>query len=163
MGPELSHPHYRYELRREWMGAGGIVNFIMLNPSTADDIMDDPTIRKCCGFAKRWGYRGIVVTNLFAMRATHPSELLKVSPKVAIGERNDGFLQVHAWASQAIVCAWGDSGRWYGRASEVAAALSSFDLGCIGMTHGRQPLHPCRAAYTSAPEVFRIASATRSA
>lgn len=67
--------NHRYTLRRDWLGVGGIVNFIMLNPSTADEIFNDPTIRKCIGFAKRWGFSGLVVTNLFAFRATDPADL----------------------------------------------------------------------------------------
>ena len=68
---------YRYSLTRKWEAWKGTVNFIMLNPSTADAQEDDPTIRRCIGFAKAWGYGGIVVTNLFAYRATNPKELKK--------------------------------------------------------------------------------------
>src|ERR1700744_1291942 len=85
--------NHRFTLMRNWMGSGEIVNFVMLNPSTADDKFDDPTIRKCCGFAKRWGYSGIIVTNLFAFRATDPKDLHALIKQgrmeYAIGHGND--------------------------------------------------------------------------
>lgn len=67
---------YRYQLSRIWDESKPIVLFIMLNPSTADANEDDPTIRRCIGFAKSWGYGGLMVGNLFGLRATNPKELL---------------------------------------------------------------------------------------
>lgn len=64
---------YRYTLWREWIGGEGFVQFIGLNPSTATDTEDDPTIRRCINYAKSWGYGGMCMTNLFAYRATLPS------------------------------------------------------------------------------------------
>lgn len=153
---------YRYTLRRSWLGTGGVLNFIMLNPSTADDVFDDPTIRKCIGFAKRWGFSGLVVTNLFAFRATDPAELrqlAKMDYAKAVGE-SDGHLIAEASQAAAVVCAWGDHGTLYGRDEDVLnRVLPTVTMGCIGRTKSGNPLHPSRTAYTSAPEVFRLAAA----
>src|SRR5581483_9586135 len=96
---------YRYSLAR-FFGDGGVVNFIMLNPSTADAETDDPTIRRCLGFAKAWGYGTLVVTNLFAYRATDPAELAKAGDPV--GPDNDTRLWSEAQLSDLVVCAWGN-------------------------------------------------------
>jgi len=66
---------YRYQLVRQWVDGQGCCVFIGLNPSTADHRNDDPTIRRCMGFARRWGYQKMVMINLFAYRTPHPAEL----------------------------------------------------------------------------------------
>lgn len=154
--------NHRYELRREWIGNGGIVNFIMLNPSTADDKFDDPTIRKCCGFAKRWGYRGITVTNLFAFRATDPKELkalAKSDYSLAIGGgENNCRIAAEAWKSDLIVIAWGANAAWCtDRVNEVLGTVLPFDrpIHMIGMTQSGHPIHPCMAPYTDVPMLYR--------
>lgn len=118
---------YRYRLARIWddKNARRAV-FVMLNPSTADASIDDPTIRKCIGFARQWSqqnverrigeiggpdhrFGGIVVVNLFGLRATNPAELMKADDP--IGSENDDYIRKEAWAAAAadslIVCAWG--------------------------------------------------------
>jgi hypothetical protein len=82
---------YRYALWREWDAAKPCVLFIGLNPSSADDRRDDPTIRRCTGFARRWGFGRLAVGNLFALRTPHPSQLRRVPSPV--GPRNDRWLQ----------------------------------------------------------------------
>jgi hypothetical protein len=137
---------YRYQLSRNWNGAGKIVNFIMLNPSTADDRQDDATIRRCIGFAKLWGFSGLTVTNLFAMRATDPRALLEVPPETAVGTANDEMIGFHAEMADAVVLAWGD---WEmcGRDVHVLRIVQGCPLFCIGMTKSGNPLHPVRAPY----------------
>ncbi len=81
---------YRYVLERRWGQGDNMINFVLLNPSTADESIDDPTIKGCIQFAKNWGYDGFYVTNLFAFRATDP-KVLKKAPK-PIGEDNDRYL-----------------------------------------------------------------------
>ena len=78
---------YRYTLTRVWSLERGLVLFVGLNPSTADAERDDPTVRRCVGYARRWGFGGVLVANLFAYRATDPRDLLAVS--YPIGPRND--------------------------------------------------------------------------
>jgi hypothetical protein len=150
---------HRYILSRTWnVQKRGCVNFIMLNPSTADDVFDDATIRRCVGFAKRWGFSGLVVTNLFAFRATDPKDLERmaaVDPVRAIGEENDDTIQRCARHADAIVCAWGNGGSLHGRDLKVASSLlDEYDLRCIRKSKLGMPVHPVREAYTDAPIMF---------
>jgi hypothetical protein len=151
--------NHRYVLRRDgWLGNGGIVNFIMLNPSTADDVFDDATIRRCIGFAKRWGFSGLVVTNLFAYRATQPKDLMTLvghNAGLAIGDDNAEHLDREARNAKLIVCAWGDNCDVLpNRAVDVIATLRAYDLYCIRKTKKGNPAHPVREPYTDAPEPF---------
>lgn len=102
---------YRYWLRRIWDDTKPTLLFCMLNPSTADGDVDDPTIRKCIGFATRMGYGAIVVVNLFAYRATNPLALHRnISSKglgYVIGPDNYGHLRVSFADHDQCVCAWG--------------------------------------------------------
>jgi hypothetical protein len=145
------------------MGNGGVVNFIMLNPSTADDQFDDPTIRRCVGFAKRWGYCGLVVTNLFAYRATDPKDLKALlntngGLRMAVGEENASHLDREAKMAHAVVCAWGDNCSMLpGRAKDVTLMLRFFDLYCIRLSKTGNPVHPVREAYTDAPVLWKTA------
>ena len=131
---------YRYQLTRRW-GGGEILPFVMLNPSTADADVDDPTIRRCMGFARREGADGIIVLNVYALRATDPKELAK-SPD-PFGPENDAALsQLARCASRSrIVCAWGAHGGGSNR--HIALLMSSgASLVCLGMTKNGHPRHP---------------------
>ena len=99
--------NYRYQLERVWDNAKPKVMFIMLNPSTADGKLNDPTIRRCMAFAQSWGYGGLMVGNLFAYRSTSPTELLKVNDPV--GSKNCSHLNWMAYQCEIIVFAWGNS------------------------------------------------------
>ena len=152
--------NHRFVLRRDWIRTRlRIVNFIMLNPSTADEVFDDDaTIRRCIGFAKTWGFTGIVVTNLFAFRATDPEDLRRLiltNPALAIGEGNDEYLRREAETAEAVVCAWGDnSGLLPHRSLDVVFMLRHMDLLCIRTTKKGNPAHPVRERYTNTPELF---------
>lgn len=97
---------YRYELTRVWDKDRREVVFLMLNPSTADALADDRTIEKCCRFARRWGWGGIRVYNLFAWRATDPDQLSGVEDP--IGPENDGYI-FRGTRNRPVVAAWGSS------------------------------------------------------
>lgn len=99
---------YRYNLRRVWEPALPCVAFVMLNPSTANAENDDPTIRKCIGFAERWGYGGFDVVNLFAWRSTQPDVLLDVPDPV--GPDNPRYLAEAMKCSAKLICGWGKHG-----------------------------------------------------
>jgi hypothetical protein len=151
--------NHRFTLRREWLGEKrSIVNFIMLNPSTADDVFDDATIRRCIGFSKHWGFTGLVVTNLYAYRATDPMDLkalISKNPHLAIGEGNDATIAKEAATACMVVCAWGDKGDMlFHRDLDVISQLRAFDLKCIRRTAKGNPAHPVRERYTDHPAPF---------
>lgn len=107
---------YRYTLSRKW-GEGGTCCFVMLNPSTADADVDDPTIRRCMRFAASWGYGELVVVNLFAFRSPSPTEMKRqFSP---IGSKNDEWIQDAVLRSKVVVCAWGKDGAFLNRGERV--------------------------------------------
>lgn len=94
---------YRYLLTRRWSDGPPLV-FVMLNPSTADALVDDPTIRRCRDFARREGFAGLTVVNLFALRSPHPRDLLpSVDP---VGGNVDALINVIPWAERVVV-GWG--------------------------------------------------------
>ena len=95
---------YRYRLGRMWGPVGGVV-FVMLNPSTADATQNDPTIRRCLGFARREGWGSLDVVNLFGLRATNPAEL--AAHPDPVGPRNDAAIGDAIHAADAVICAWG--------------------------------------------------------
>lgn len=149
---------HRLSLSREWIGTGGTVNWIMLNPSTADWQFDDPTIRKCIGFSRRWGFWRMTVTNLFTFRATDPNDLkvlVQCDYARAVGYADAALIQ-YSKEADMTVCAWGNHGDIAGRANDVLCrVIPEGDLYCIGKTKGGNPVHPCRASYTDKPEKFR--------
>lgn len=108
---------YRYTLWRWFRPGNRYVNFICLNPSTADETNDDPTVRRCINFAKDWGYDGLCVTNIFAYRATIVANM-KAHP-TPVGPENDMKLVAVAKEADLIICAWGQHGQFLGRSQEV--------------------------------------------
>lgn len=132
---------YRYELIRRW-GADPMLEFVMLNPSTADAEVDDPTIRRCIGFARLWGYGGIVVRNLYAYRATDPEVLVNVDDP--IGPKNRAYLGNNI--AHCTIVAWGANpaavGWWNGYPYNITAALKRPRLYCLGVNSNGSPKHP---------------------
>ena len=129
---------YRYRLSRSWLMGEGTVLFIMLNPSTADAETDDPTIRRCIGFARRWGFRALAVGNLFALRATDPRELKRVADPV--GPDNDEHLLAMAEAAAATIAAWGQFGVYLQRERHVRQMIGGLEH--LGLTKQGYPRHP---------------------
>lgn len=161
---------YRYTLWREWnTGAllhcsegtplkprDAYIQWIGLNPSTADETKDDPTIRRCIAFSKAWGYGAMCMTNLFAWRATDPELMKAQASPVGEGMSNDGWLKAIADAAGLIVCAWGRSGNFQQRGNEIIRLLSerghsrklhALRLLCDGLT----PEHPLYLPKTLTP------------
>ena len=132
---------FRYRLTRRW-GEGKALVFIMLNPSTADETVDDPTIRRCIGFAKSNGFNAIDVVNLFAFRATNPSDLKKAG--YLIGELNDSHIKEAALQGAKIVYAWGDNARGLARPIVVDALIRSLNIHpyVLKLTTKNIPSHP---------------------
>ncbi|MBL8224715.1 MAG: DUF1643 domain-containing protein [Chromatiales bacterium] len=129
---------YRYALWRIWDPAAGTVNFIGLNPSTADEQIDDPTIRRCIGFARDWGYGGLVMTNLFAFRATEPA-VMKAAEE-PVGPDNDVRIAECARKAAVVIAAWGQHGSHRGRDRFVRGQIAR--LHYLRLTKGGHPGHP---------------------
>jgi hypothetical protein len=145
---------YRYRLSRTWGSSGTHATWIMLNPSTADALEDDPTIRRCISFTKAWGLDGLVVVNLFALRATDPHELARHPDPV--GPANDQFIRdaVSPWS--VVVAAWGAHKIAAARTRAVLGILTAGagTVGCLGVTKGGAPRHPLYVPASQALETF---------
>ena len=149
---------YRYSLERRISGVTGpSLCWLMLNPSTADAVNDDPTIRKVCGFTRRAGYGAAVVVNLFAWRATDPRDLRKELAR-AEGTRNRNAVLSAAARSDAVVCAWGATPWARAQAQRVLGWLEAHPekrvrLLHLGAAKAGAPLHPLMLAYAAHPLV----------
>ena len=141
--------HYRYTLTRRWSSRKTVM-FIGLNPSTADASEDDPTIRKCIRFARDWEFGQLVMTNLFAFRATNPKEMITQSDPV--GEFNDAHLHSLASKADLIVAAWGTRGVHLGRDQVIRRSIPN--LHHIGLTRHGHPRHPLYVKATAKPQPF---------
>lgn len=137
---------YRYRLWRQWTPGRRVV-WIMLNPSTADASLDDPTIRRCMGFTKEWGIGGIEVINLFALRSSSPKDLLTHGSPMGI--HNDHIIMEALCTAKVVsgnvIAAWGAlKPRFVKRALHVVAMCTEvgIDLLCLGQTKGGHPRHP---------------------
>jgi hypothetical protein len=140
-GAELSAcKKYRYSLWRIWGNTANpkCVMFIGLNPSTADEYEDDPTIRRCIAFAKAWGYDGLYMVNLFAYRATNPNDMkLAENP---VGSDNDlSILKIASKVELAVAC-WGNLGKYKQRDEAVRELVNN--LQALKITKLNQPSHP---------------------
>ncbi len=129
---------YRYVLWRIWDENKPMVNFIGLNPSTADETNDDPTMRRCRGFASSWGYGGFYMTNLFGYKATTPRELKKAFDP--IGEENNKWLQEIDSRVDTVVFVWGIHGRFLNRDKDVIELIKKAYY--IELTKHGFPKHP---------------------
>lgn len=139
---------YRYSLWREWSGGEGYVMFIGLNPSTADETKDDPTIRRCVAFARDWGYSGLCMTNLFAYRATQPADMLRAEDP--IGPANDFYLVTLAANASVVVAAWGNHGTHLRRDAAVHKLING--MSCLATTKDGNPGHPLYLPKTLTPQ-----------
>jgi hypothetical protein len=137
---------FRYTLFRTWRdlidSREGFVNWLLLNPSTATDSIDDPTIRRCMGFTKAWGRTEMCVTNIFAFRATDPKDMLRHPNPV--GDDNDGIIFDIARKADLVVCAWGTHGTHLGRNAQVLNLLHKARVKphCLRLTDSGHPQHP---------------------
>jgi hypothetical protein len=145
---------YRYRLWRTWATDKPRLLFVMLNPSTADAEKLDPTVRRCVGFAERWGYGSLEVANLFAFRSTDPSELYRAEDP--IGPENDRHIKDAVRASRSVIAAWGQHGRLRGRDEEVVELVTDLaDLHCLRRTKHGLPWHPLYLPGSLPPLLFR--------
>ena len=143
---------YRYVLWRQWdwQGYANQVMFIGLNPSTADETEDDPTIRRCIGFAKSWGYGGLLVMNAFAFRSTDPREMKRAADP--IGPANNEAFGYRRTQVGLFIAAWGANCSEE-REQQVCRAIGS-PIHCLGRTHSGRPKHPLYLPGNATPELF---------
>jgi hypothetical protein len=153
---------YRYMLWRSWgddlfanRTKDGFVMFIGLNPSTADETKDDQTIRKCIGFAKRWGYLQMCMTNLFAWRDTDPMAMKRAGHHV-VGMDNHHHLLQCASVAALVVAAWGKNGKHMNQDLTVRQYLSGIGvtLHHLGLNDDGTPKHPLYLLATTEPKTF---------
>jgi hypothetical protein len=138
---------YRYQLvRATGYPNRAIVNFVGLNPSTADESSDDPTVRRLIGFACRQSFGFLILTNLYAFRVTDPRGL-KSAPD-PIGPENFAYLAAAARKSHCIVPCWGAYGALRSRGREVLELLQRLgDIRVFGLTKRGEPIHPLYLSY----------------
>jgi len=151
---------YRYTLHRRWGDQGGVLCWIMLNPSTATAETDDATIRKCQKFARAWGYDEIVVVNLFALRSRDPQQLLRVDDPV--GPCNDHAILSAVRSSTMTVAAWGTHGTLHNRHAQVRRLIDNARLSpergtlhALKLTKDGHPWHPLYVPDATTPIPYR--------
>ncbi len=186
-GAEISADgKYRYRLWREWRGTHDPLNwrwlrdakgevckdgegkpmgeprsvlFIMLNPSTADAYVDDPTIRRCVGYAKAWKYERMEVVNLFAYRATDPRELLKLGhDDDPVGVDNQRHVEMAVARAGFMVCAWGIHGSHLEQDKTMMGWITGWNkpITCLALTKTGMPRHPLRLHADWKPQPFVV-------
>lgn len=155
-----SDQRYRYRLDQSFpgalFGAAGHVTFLMLNPSTADASVDDPTVRRVINFAQRWNHTGLTVVNMYALRSTDPKALKRVSLQEAVGPENDRHIREAVLASARVIVAWGASGPYPERIRAVLRLLgaTSVPVEALALTMDGHPQHPLYVPADTLPEPF---------
>lgn len=146
---------YRYQLSVTWSSAP-LIHWCMLNPSTADEAQNDPTIERVERRTRRMGGGGYVVTNLFAYRSTDPKHLLFSADPV--GPANDRFIVTAAQQASRTICAWGAKGTHLDRHAVVIQALRAAGarLECLALNADGTPKHPLYIAYAAEPIPFDL-------
>jgi hypothetical protein len=146
--------HYRYLLTRTWQSSGPKALFVMLNPSTATEIQNDPTVERCERRARALGFGAFRVTNIFAWRATDPREMRAAADPV--GPANDAAIFDSAPWADRIICAWGTHGAHLNRGRHVEHMLRATGLPLfhLGLTQGGHPKHPLYISYDTQPGIW---------
>ena len=129
---------YRYTLVREIGDSDKTLFFLCLNPSTADEIKNDPTVTRCIGYARDWGFGRLLVGNIFAIRSTDPKLLYKTDDPV--GSENDKWIKKMAEHSDLTVGAWGNHGQLNSRSAQINKLIT--DINCLKITKLGEPSHP---------------------
>lgn len=145
---------YRYALTRVWDAAGVRVCFVMLNPSTATEVQNDPTVERCERRARALGFGAFRVCNIFAFRATDPRMMRAQADPVGSG--NDAAIAEGADWAHSVVCAWGNHGAHLQRGAAVAQLLraSGRPLFHLGLSLAGHPKHPLYIGYSQPPELW---------
>lgn len=154
---------YRYHLRREWLTGEGTACWIMLNPSTADAELDDPTIRRVVGFSQRWGFAAAEVVNLYAYRATDPKAMRAAerSGVDVVGPDNDDWIVEAAYDARLVIAGWGAHEPAGSARSMAVVELLADRAGqrawSLGVSRSGQPRHPLMLGYDTEREPWEPA------
>lgn len=145
---------WRYLLWRRWDAARPAANFLMLNPSTADELRLDPSCTRARLYAERWGYGALIVTNLFGWRATDPDEMK--AAREPVGRANDAAILRAAREAAIVVCAWGNHGAHRERSAHVLKMLRAegVKLHALRVTDAGEPAHPLYLPALLAPKTL---------
>ena len=147
---------WRYLLWRRWDEAKPAANFLMLNPSTADEHKLDPTCSRARDYAERWGYGALIVTNVFAYRNTDPGQM-KASED-PVGPGNDAAIVKAAKGSAVVVCAWGNHGAFLGRSRDIVGKMKSagIRLHVLRLNANGEPAHPLYLPGNLKPSAWEV-------
>ena len=150
---------YRYALTRIWDPHGKRVLFIMLNPSKATEVQNDPTVERCERRARALGYGSFCVTNIFAWRETNPRLMKQADDPV--GSENDAQIQQNMALADDVIAAWGTHGAHLGRGRTVQELLSRCGqpVFVLGLSKDGHPKHPLYIAYAQTPVLWSELSA----
>lgn len=143
---------YRYKLSRTWDSTKPTILFIGLNPSIANENVDDPTITRCINFAKDWGYGTLLMANLFAFRSTYPKNIYLIDDP--IGKDNDHYLLECVTQSDLIVACWGNNGTYMNREKVITELVPN--LYCLQKNKNGTPHHPLRLPRNIDPVPFNF-------
>lgn len=145
---------YRYRLERVWQPGAKRALFVMLNPSTATETQNDPTVERCERRARALGFGSFAVGNIFAFRATDPKVMRAVADPV--GSDNDAALLEMAAEADRIICAWGTHGAHLGRGAAVGRLLraTGVPLFHLGLSQAGHPKHPLYIGYDTQPVLW---------
>lgn len=148
---------HRFTLWRRWVDdcpVSDMCAFIGLNPSTADETANDPTIRRCIRFAKDWGYSGYIMLNLFSFRATDPKVMkAELTPTIY---RNTSAIETVCYRAGFVVAAWGNHGDHLGMSGNIRLRLTGekIEVHHLGLTKTGQPRHPLYVRADTIPELW---------
>lgn len=145
---------YRYFLRRIWDQSAEVVAFIGLNPSTATELQNDPTVNRCQNFARLWGYGGFVMLNAFGLRSTDPRGLKQIHDP--IGPLNDAYIELGANSAARVICCWGTHAQLQNRQQQLLSLLATHALECFRLTKAGYPNHPLYLRNDSQPIPFDV-------
>ena len=150
---------WRYLLWRRWDASKPVANFLMLNPSTADERKLDPTCARARDYAERWGYGALIVTNVFGWRATDPERMK--SARDPVGPGNDAAIVRAAKEASLVVCAWGNHASFLERSSQVRALLKKtrVQLHALRLNANGEPAHPLYLPGSLTPSAWPASSA----
>jgi hypothetical protein len=145
---------YRYKLWRVWDSSKPICLFILLNPSTADEVENDPTVERCERRARQMSFGGLTVCNVFAFRATSP-DIMKAQ-KDPIGLKNDSTIADEAARAGMVICGWGENGQHISRSKAVLAVLhrAEVPLHYLRLNKSGEPQHPLYISYRQQPQLW---------